>query len=171
MAVSRRLFRPDAAPRPADPGPAPAPAVPFSPPPPLEHIVQALGLAGPSREAVARVLAHRLGDPRTLGLLRAADVAAISGLLREAFVGANPQALRLGRILLAQRRVEPRPLARALATQRESGRRIGEELVQTGMLDPRAIARALWLQHKLTATVRFLRQEPGMLTYVGKNSP
>ena len=168
MTVSRRLLRPDADRRPADPGPPAEPEIPFSPPPPLASLVQALGLAGPSREAVARVLAHRLGDPRTLELLRAADVPAVAGLVREAFMGANPHALRLGRILLAQRRVEPRPLARALASQRSSGQRIGEELVQAGLLDPRAVARALWLQHKLTATVGFLQREPEFLTYVGK---
>jgi hypothetical protein len=162
MAAIRRILVPDASLRPAAPEAAPSAAAPFRARPPLDALVEALGVTGPSRDYVARTFAHRLGDARTLALLEAADVAECARLLREAFVGRNLDALRLGRILIAQRHLGPHALAAALKIQKSSGRRVGEELVHQRKLDARAVAHALWLQHKLVGTVRFLSQRrPG----------
>lgn len=143
--------------------------------PALERILEALELSGLARPQAAATLVQRLGDPRTLALLAAADAGRIGALVGDAvrlsdatvrhaakeepenqarrldFVrSAGP--LRIGQILLAQGLVAPRRLEEAIEAQKDSKRKVGEELVAGGHLVVREVAEALWLQHKLVAT-------------------
>jgi hypothetical protein len=128
--------------------------------PVLAQVLEALGLPGPAKAQAAAVLAQRLGDARTVGLLAVGDAAAFAPLLRAAMDAAEAgEVLRLGAILVAQGVVAARRLEAALSAQRQSGRRIGEELVAAGQLAAREVAEALWLQHKLRAAARALAAE------------
>ena len=141
--------------------------------PPLAAILDALQDLGPERSAIVDVLRQRLGDARTLGLLGEGETAPGVGMLVALAARAAGDAvrrslaqkpddvagrlacvrdaIRFGRILLAQGVLAPRRLEAALASQKTSGRRIGEELVAEGHISAREVAEALWLQHKLAA--------------------
>ena len=141
--------------------------------PALAAILDALHDLGAERGAIVEVLRQRLGDARTLGLLGEGETASGVGVLVALAARATGDAvrrslaekpddvagrlarvrdaIRFGRILLAQGVLAPRRLEAALASQKASGRRIGEELVAEGHISAREVAEALWLQHKLTA--------------------
>jgi hypothetical protein len=165
---------------------ASAPGAPPGLPPPLGVLLEAIAGAVLDRVGLAPAIVQRLGDARTLALLREGDTACNAGRLvaealrhcvqslaerpedasgRLALVRANGS-LRIGQVLLAQGLIAQRRLEAALASQPESGRRIGEELVARGQIAAREVAEALWLQHKLRASVLALvdlaaRDAPG----------
>lgn len=69
---------------------------------------------------------------------------------------------RIGEILLEHAWVEPKLLERALAKQRDSGKRLCSLLIESGMLSPDEAARALGEQHHVPAVLQkhFERRDP-----------
>lgn len=65
------------------------------------------------------------------------------------YSGTAEAPLRLGGILLSDRLVTRRQLARALRFQRNSGGRLGEILLSMGFIDPQSLSRRLATQRKL----------------------